>query len=629
MAKVHIQPFRQSKSSIVQAHSYEPSIVNQKTLELTMSVKVHAHTYDTVIVGAGGAGLMAALYASREVNVAVVSKLYPTRSHTGAAQGGIGAALGNLEEDRWEWHAYDTVKGSDYLADQDGVDILCQDAIDTVIELEHMGLPFDRTPEGTLSQRRFGGHTNNETGQPVMRACHAADRTGHMILQTLYQQCIKNKVNFFDEFHVVDLIRVADTVRGIVAIDIASGEFHVFHTKAVLFATGGWGRCWEVTSNAHSLTGDGAAICLRRGIPLEDMEFFQFHPTGIYRLGILITEGVRGEGGVLVNDRGERFMERYAPNIKDLASRDVVSRAIYLEVQAGRGIGGKNYVHLDLRPETVNYYYEEAGEEKRIDAAFIEEKLPDIADFTRTYLGVDPVKEPIPVQPTAHYAMGGIPTDLNGRVVLDRENTVLLGLYAAGEVACVSVHGANRLGTNSLVDLVVFGRRAGVHMAEFCRKSKLLDLPDDPAGKISSEFERIRSSRGGVKSFHVRSEMQRTMTENVGVFRTDETLIKAQGELRELAGEFANIEIDDKGRLFNTDILEAWELGCLLELASVTTESALARTESRGAHARDDYPERDDDSWLKHTLCYQEDDGYRLDYKPVTLGRYEPKPRVY
>jgi succinate dehydrogenase / fumarate reductase flavoprotein subunit len=572
---------------------------------------------------------MAALYASRAANVAVISKLYPTRSHTGAAQGGIGAALGNLEEDRWEWHAYDTVKGSDYLADQDAVDVLCQEAIDTVVELEHMGLPFDRTPEGKISQRRFGGHTNNETGKPVMRACHAADRTGHMILQTLYQQCVKNQVNFFDEYHVVDLIRVGDTVRGAVAISIATGEFHVFHSKAVLFATGGWGRCWEVTSNAHSLTGDGAAICLRRGIPLEDMEFFQFHPTGIFRLGILITEGVRGEGGVLINNEGERFMERYAPHIKDLASRDVVSRAIYLEVQAGRGIGGKNYVHLDVRPETVNKYFEQAGESRRIDAAYIEEKLPDIADFTRTYLGVDPVREPMPVQPTAHYAMGGIPTDVHGCVVTGKENEVLTGLYAAGEVACVSVHGANRLGTNSLVDLVVFGRRAGRHMAEFCQGQELLPLPEDPAATAVAEFDRIRAGAGGVKAYQLRSAMQKTMTANVGVFRTEETLNQGKNDLAELRRLYQSIEIDDSGQRFNTDVLEAWELGCLLELAEVTTISGLARKESRGAHARDDFNERDDDHWLKHTLCYRQDEGYRLEYKDVTLGRYEPKPRVY
>jgi succinate dehydrogenase / fumarate reductase flavoprotein subunit len=450
-----------------------------------------------------------------------------------------------------------------------------------------------------------------------------------MILQTLYQQCIKNEVRFFDEYHVMDLIRVGDTVRGVVAVSIATGDLHIFHSKAVLFATGGWGRCWEVTSNAHSLTGDGAAICLRRGIPLEDMEFFQFHPTGIVRLGILITEGVRGEGGVLINGKGERFMERYAPHIKDLASRDVVSRAIYLEVKAGRGIGGRNYVHLDVRPETVNRYFQEAGEDRRIDAAYIEEKLPDIADFTRTYLGVDPVREPMPVQPTAHYAMGGIPTDNYGRVVIDELNTILPGLFAAGEAACVSVHGANRLGTNSLVDLVVFGKRAGLSMSAYCQEAELLPLPSNAADDVQAELDRMRRGDTQVKSYLLREIMQQTMTENVGVFRTGETLSSAQEELQELAELYQDIEIDDKGKSFNTDLMEAWELGCLLDLARATTESALARTESRGAHARDDYTERDDDQWLKHTLCYKEGDSFRLVYKPVTLGRFEPKPRVY
>ncbi len=595
-----------------------------------MSANERIHTFDAVIVGAGGAGLMAALYASRGANVAVISKLYPTRSHTGAAQGGIGAALGNVNDDRWEWHAYDTVKGSDYLADQDAVDVLCKEAVETVIELEHMGLPFDRLPNGRISQRRFGGHTNNETGKPVERACHAADRTGHMILQTLYQQCLKNNVNFFDEFHVVDLIRVDDTIRGVVAIEIASGDFHIFHSKAVMFATGGWGRCWEVTSNAHSLTGDGTAICLRRGVPLEDMEFFQFHPTGIFKLGILITEGVRGEGGVLINGEGERFMERYAPTIKDLASRDVISRAIFLEVQEGRGINGRNYVHLDVRPEVVNHYFEKEGESRRIDAAYVEAKLPDIADFTRTYLGVDPVKEPMPVQPTAHYAMGGIPTDIDGRVVLDAENTVLSGLYAAGEAACVSVHGANRLGTNSLVDLVVFGRRSGVHMAQYCQESELLPLPDGAADEVMAEFERIRSNGGQSSPYSLRERMQTLMTAKVGVFRVEDKMQEALAELRELREAYvSDIGIDDSGRRFNSDLLEAWELGCLLELAEVTAISALARKESRGGHARDDYSKRDDEQWLKHTLCYKEGDTYRLDYKPVVIGRYQPKERVY
>ena len=589
------------------------------------------HVFDAVIVGAGGAGLMAALYASRGANVAVLYKLYPTRSHPGTAQGGIGAALGNLEEDRWEWHAYDTVKGSDYLADQDAVDVLCKEAIDTVIELEHMGLPFDRLPNGRISQRRFGGHTNNDTGKPVMRACHAADRTGHMILQTLYQQCIKNKVNFFDEFHVVDIIRHGDMVRGVIAYEIATGELHVFQSKAVLFATGGWGRCWDVTSNAHSLTGDGTAICLRNGVPLEDMEFFQFHPTGIYKLGILITEGVRGEGGILLNGKGERFMEKYAPSIKDLASRDVVSRAIFLEIQAGNGINGQNYVHLDVTPATVNKYLAEAGETRRIDRHYIEQKLPDIADFTRTYLGIDPVEEPMPIQPTAHYAMGGIPTDLDGRVILGADKRVLDGLYAAGECACVSVHGANRLGTNSLVDLVVFGRRAGRHIAEYCQGVDQGLLPTDSGRAVYGELERIRNGAGGIKPHALRRRMQQTMTDNVGVFRTEQTMSRAVEDLREIRHDYnTRLQIDDKGQRYNTDLLEAWELGCLLELAEVTAISACARQESRGGHAREDFPERDDVTWLKHSLVGADGrGGYSLDYKPVTLGRYEPKKRVY
>ncbi|MEM8856698.1 MAG: succinate dehydrogenase flavoprotein subunit [Chloroflexota bacterium] len=589
------------------------------------------HTHDAIVVGAGGAGLMAALYASRGADVAVVSKLYPTRSHTGAAQGGVSAALGNNEEDRWDWHAYDTVKGSDYLADQDAVDVLCKEAIDAVVELEHMGLPFDRFPNGKISQRRFGGHTNNDTGKPVMRACHAADRTGHMILQTLYQQCIKNKVNFYDEFQVVDLIRVDDTIRGIVAIEISNGQFHIFHGKAVIFATGGWGRCWQVTSNAHSLTGDGAALCLRRGIPLEDMEFYQFHPTGIFKLGILITEGVRGEGGVLINSEGERFMEKYAPSIKDLASRDVVSRAIFLETKAGRGINGQNYVHLDVTPDTVNHYFKQDGyTDRHIDKEYIEAKLPDIADFTKTYLGVDPTVEPMPIQPTAHYAMGGIPTNVETEVLLDND-TVITGLYAAGECACVSVHGANRLGTNSLVDLIVFGRRAGLRVAEFCEDAPLLDLPDGSADEVMAEFDRIRDNEGTLKHNDIRKLMQESMTENVGVFRIQENMDKAVVEMADLKQKFVEeMSIDDKGTLFNTDILEAWELGCLLDLAEVTSISAAARKESRGGHARDDFPERDDENWLAHTMCYLQDDGsLKLDYKPVVIGRYEPKPRVY
>jgi len=589
------------------------------------------HQFDAVIVGAGGAGLMAALHASREVKTAVISKLYPTRSHTGTAQGGIGAALGNLEEDRWEWHAFDTVKGSDYLADQDAVDVLCKEAIDAVIELEHMGLPFDRTPDGKISQRRFGGHTNNETKQPVPRACHAADRTGHMILQTLYQQCVKNNVNFFDEYHAVDLIMNQGRPAGIVAVEIGTGELHVFHAKAILFATGGWGKVWQITSNAHTLTGDGNAILFRRGVPMEDMEFFQFHPTGIYRLGILITEGVRGEGGVLINGQGERFMERYAPSIKDLASRDVISRAIYLEIQEGRGIKGKGYVHLDVRPETVNKIFEQEGDPRRIDRHYIESKLPDILDFCRTYLGVDPVTEPMPIQPTAHYGMGGIPTDVNGAVLADEKDALLPGLFAAGECACVSVHGANRLGTNSLVDLVVFGRRGGKAMAEFCKQADFVPLPENPAGEVAAEMERIRTASGSTRVAQLREKMQEVMSKYVGVFREEAGMKQAVEDIRQLKQVFkTNLCIDDKGKVFNTDLLEAWELGCLLDIAEMTAVSALARTESRGAHSREDHPKRDDQNWLKHTFAFLNSRGdIDLRFRPVNIGRYQPKERVY
>jgi succinate dehydrogenase / fumarate reductase, flavoprotein subunit len=599
---------------------------------------MQTHQYEALIIGGGGAGLMAALYASRGAKTAVLSKLYPSRSHTGTAQGGIGAALGNLEEDRPEWHAFDTIKGSDYLADQDAALVLAEGAIEAVIELEHLGLPFDRTGEGRISQRRFGGHTSQFGDKLVRRACHAADRTGHMILQTLYQQCIKNEVTFFDEFHVVDLVRSGDTVVGVVALHIDSGELHIFHSKAVLFATGGWGRVWEITSNAHAMTGDGNAITYRRGVPMQDMEFFQFHPTGIYKMGILITEGVRGEGGVLLNDRGERFMEFYAPNIKDLASRDVVSRAIYLEIKEGRGIKGQRYVHLDITPETVNRYLAEAGETHRIDREYVESKLPDILDFCRTYLNVDPVREPMPVQPTAHYGMGGIPTDLDGRVVIDAQRTPLPGLYAAGECACVSVHGANRLGTNSLTDLIVFGLRSGKHIAEYCQGAGFTPLPDNPAAEVEAELERIRTAAGSRKPYQIREEMQSVMMDDVGVFRTEEGMQEAVEAIRRLQEQFkTDLSIDDRGRRFNTDLLEAWELGCLLDIAEVTAASALVRQESRGAHSRDDYPDRDDEQWMVHTLATQQDDGtVALNHdKPVDMSlaekddKFKPKERVY
>jgi succinate dehydrogenase / fumarate reductase flavoprotein subunit len=593
------------------------------------------HQFDVLVVGAGGAGLMAALYASRSANTAVISKLYPTRSHTGAAQGGVGAALGNIEEDHPEWHTYDTVKGSDYLGDQTAIEFMCNEAVPAVYELEHMGLPFSRTSEGKIAQRPFGGHTNNVTGKPVRRACYAADRTGHMILQTLYQQCIKNKVNFFDEYHVIDLIMVNGAAAGAVAVELATGELHVFHAKAVIFATGGHGRVWEITSNAYAYTGDGVAITLRRGIPAEDMEFFQFHPTGIYRMGILITEGVRGEGGVLINHKGERFMDHYAPHVKDLASRDVVSRAMYLEMREGRGINGKRYLYLDARPETINKYAQLDGRKRpdgssyQVTASEILSKLPDIIDFCRTYLGVDPVEQPMPVQPTAHYAMGGIPANMHSEVLADEKNTVIPGLYAAGEVACVSVHGANRLGTNSLLDLIVFGKHAGLNAAEFARGASFQTLPDDAADFTRQQLDELLNNKGTEKASDISQEMKSAMFDHVGVFRTEEGMQEALNKIRELKERFQHVRIEDRGKLYNTNLIYTWELKNLLDLAEVTAVSALMRKESRGAHAREDFPKREDANWMKHTLAWLKDGDVELRYKPVDFTRFEPKERVY
>jgi succinate dehydrogenase / fumarate reductase flavoprotein subunit len=515
---------------------------------------------------------------------------------------------------------FDTVKGGDYLVDQDAAEVLAREAIETVVELEHMGLPFNRTPDGKIDQRRFGGHTSNYGEAPVKRACYAADRTGHMILQTLYQQCIKHGVRFFDEYQVVDLLFEGEPAKGgraagVVAYQVADGQLHSFWGKTVLLATGGFGRMFRITSNAHSLTGDGVALCYRHGIPLEDMEFFQFHPTGIVGIGILLSEAARGEGGTLLNDQGERFMERYAPKLMELAPRDMVSRAMYQEIRAGRGIGGKDYLYLDVR---------------HLGRKVIEEKLPDITDFARIYQGVEPLTEPVPVQPTAHYAMGGIPTNVQAEVIRDGKGSVVPGLFAAGECACVSAHGANRLGTNSLVDLLVFGRRAGRQMVRYAAVTERPRPRDGVSQPIRDQLEAIRSRESGGESVAaIRRELADVMMDNVGVYRDGKLLTEARRRVGALKERFGAISIADRGAVFNTELLEANELGYLLDLAEVTVAGALARTESRGAHSREDYPERNDAKWLKHTLAYRGAKGPSLKYKPVSITRFQPKPRTY
>ncbi|RFA08389.1 succinate dehydrogenase flavoprotein subunit [Subtercola boreus] len=584
------------------------------------------HQHDVVIVGAGGAGMRAAIEAGPKANTAVISKLYPTRSHTGAAQGGMAAALANVEEDNWEWHTFDTVKGGDYLVDQDAAEILAKEAIDAIYDLENMGLPFNRTPEGKIDQRRFGGHTRDHGKSPVRRACYAADRTGHMILQTLYQNCVKHGITFFNEYYVLDLVMVEvdgqQRPAGVVAYELATGALHVFQGKSIVFATGGFGKIFKTTSNAHTLTGDGVGIIWRKGLPLEDMEFYQFHPTGLAGLGILLSEAARGEGAILRNSEGERFMERYAPTIKDLAPRDIVARCMATEIREGRGGGpNKDWVYLDIT---------------HLEPAVIDAKLPDITEFARTYLGVEPYTEPVPVLPTAHYAMGGIPTNVKAEVLSDN-TTVVPGLYAAGECACVSVHGSNRLGTNSLLDINVFGKRAGNNAVEYALTAEFVPLPDDPAKGIRELVQMLRTTQGTERMSDMRKELQESMDRNAQVFRTEDSLIEVTKVIAGLRERYKNVMVQDKGKRFNTDLLEAIELGFLLDLAEVTVYSALYRKESRGGHFREDYPLRDDENYMKHTMAYLTGDAHsadagdhiRLDTKPVVVTRYQPMERKY
>ncbi|WP_119696900.1 succinate dehydrogenase flavoprotein subunit [Microbacterium halotolerans] len=595
---------------------------------------VYYHQHDVVIVGAGGAGMRAAIEAGPHAKTAVVTKLYPTRSHTGAAQGGMAAALANVEEDSWEWHTFDTVKGGDYIVDQDAAEILAKEAIDAVIDLENMGLPFNRTPDGKIDQRRFGGHTREHGKSAVRRACYAADRTGHMILQTLFQNCVKLGIEFYNEFYALDLLTVKQEdgttrVAGIVAYELATGDLHVFQGKSVVFATGGFGKMFKTTSNAHTLTGDGVGIVWRKGLPLEDIEFFQFHPTGLAGLGILLTEGARGEGAILRNASGERFMERYAPTIKDLAPRDIVARSMVKEVLEGRGAGpDKDYVYLDCT---------------HLGAEVLETKLPDITEFARTYLGVDPVVEPVPVMPTAHYAMGGIPTNNAGEVLADNDN-IVPGLYAAGECACVSVHGSNRLGTNSLLDINVFGKRSGQNAVAYAKDADFVPLPDDPAAGVRDMLDEIRNRQGTERIADIRTTLQNEMDKNAQVFRTEETLTNVMGTIHELRERYQNVYVDDKGKRYNTDLLEAVELGFLLDLAEIVAYAARNRKESRGGHMREDYSTRDDENYMKHTMAYltgdphspDPDDHIKLDWKPVVFVkdengelRYPPLERKY
>jgi succinate dehydrogenase / fumarate reductase flavoprotein subunit len=585
--------------------------------------------HDVLIIGSGLAGLRACLETVGSASTAVFTKVFPTRAHSCAAQGGISAALGNVEEDNWEWHMFDTVKGGDFLTDEDAAEILAKDAPRAVIELEHFGVPFSRTGDGRIAQRNFGGHTrpnpdpalagDNNKRVPVRRACHAADRTGHAMLHTLHDQAMKRSVNFYSEWFVLKLIIEDGTAKGLIAMNMISGEIETFTAKAIMLATGGYCRAFKINSNALTNTGDGCSLVWEAGLPLQDMEFVQFHPTGLYKLGILVSEAARGEGGILYNSKHERFMERYAPSVKDLAPRDMVSRAIMTEVKEGRGIGGKDYVNLDV---------------SHLGKKFIDEKLPDVTGFARTYLGVDPYTEPIPVQPTAHYAMGGIPTDLDGRVKSDEKGGIVKGLYAAGEVACVSVHGANRLGTNSLTDTVVFGRRTGMAMREFVKGSDIAPIRDNPFKQVAEQVETLRRADGPEHVADIRTELQSAMMDRCSVFREKAGMTSLLNEIRIFRGRAQKVGIKDRGRTFNTDLIDAMELRNVLTFSEVLVQSALAREESRGGHARLDFEKRDDASWRKHTYAFPQQPGnpetpIELRYAQVRGDKYKPVERKY
>ena len=580
-------------------------------------------SHDVIVVGAGLAGLRAAVECAQAVDAAVITKVLPTRSHSGAAQGGITAALGNEEEDHWEWHLYDTVKGGDYLGDQDAIEVMVKDAPRAVYELEHMGVPFSRTEAGLIAQRNFGGHTRDYGKRPVKRACHAADHTGRVVLDTLYDQCLRLGVKFYPEHYVLSLVFERQRCAGVVVYDLASGKIAFLRAKAVLLAAGGCGKVYRTTSNGFATTGEIFTLAYRAGIPLEDMEFIQFHPTGLYPLGILVSEAARGEGAILKNDLGERFMERYAPTSADLAARDIVSRAILNEIKAGRGIGGKEYVHLDLT---------HLGDQK------IRAKLWEIASFATIYLGIDPVRQPVPVAPTCHYVMGGISTDADGRVLADEKGTAVAGLYAAGECACVSVHGANRLGCNSLLDLLVFGRRAGLSMKEEAA-GPVGSSPSttDPADAVRQDLSVLTDRDGEERIDVLRRQMQSLMMDHGSVFRTEEGLIAGIAGIQALKGRFGRTAVSNKGRIFNYELMEAVELCRQLDLCEIILVSALHRKESRGAHFREDFPVRDDRSYLKHTLAFADsgnwggtsEAGPQIRYKPVATTRFHPEARVY